>query len=304
VSKAWKSLSDEERTLWEEKARQDKARFHVEKSHYTGPWRVPKKKRSNLDIRTPKRPMSAFLAFSHTHRAEAKRNYPDFSNNQITRLLAKRWKDAPDDEKKKFIDQEFELRQKYLENIAAWRQSQKHELLTQRQIREEMALKEVADRVKETTDEDVECCHANYDQLSYDYYPIVQNPNWSSYPYRYHDDISQIPNYDSRYAYNAETSANIRGGHHDSNTNQPTLHPPSTTDHYLYPQHAYPHFYYSSHYSGLHGSRSYEGMPYYYPPERISSDCQHRIDEYHGKLCKDNDLNDVSKLYLNHPRKS
>jgi hypothetical protein len=262
--------------LWEEKARQDKARFDVEKSHYTGPWRVPKKKRSNLDIRTPKRPMSAFLAFSHTHRTEAKKKHPDLSNNQITRLLAKRWKDAPDDEKKKFIDQEFELRQQYLENIAAWRQSQKHELMAQRQIREEMALKEVADREKETTDEDVECCHANYDQLNYDYYPIVQNPNWSSYPYRYHDD--------SRYAYNAEASANIKGGHHDSNTNQPTLHPPSTTEHYLYPQHAYPHFCYSIHYSGLNGSRSFEGMPYYYPPERISSEYHHRFNGYQGKF--------------------
>jgi hypothetical protein len=272
--------------LWEEKARQDKARFHVEKSHYTGPWRVPKKKRSNLDIRTPKRPMSAFLAFSHTHRAEAKRNYPDFSNNQITRLLAKRWKDAPDDEKKKFIDQEFELRQQYLENIAAWRQSQKHELLTQRQIREEMALKEVADRVKETTDEDVECCHANYDQLSYDYYPIVQNPNWSSYPYRDTGE-SHYSNHQSCYAYAPEASANTREEYN------------SYANYQTYPRHADPSFNYSSTYSGLYGSRSFEGMPYYYPPERISSECQYHFNGCHGKLGYADDKNCIFK-YLSH----
>jgi hypothetical protein len=280
--------------LWEEKARQDKARFHVEKSHYTGPWRVPKKKRCNIDIGTPKRPMSAFLAYSHSHRTEAKQKHPNLSNNQITRLLAEWWKDAPDDEKKKFIDQEFELRQKYLENIAAWRQSQRQELLAQRQIREDLALKEVANGEKETADEDVEYCHANHDQLSYDYYPIIQNATWSSYSYRYHDE-SQIPNYDSRYAYDAEASANIRGGHHDSNTNQPTLHPPSTTNHFSYPQHAYPHFYYSSHYSSLHGSRSYEGMPYYYLPERISSECHYRSNGYLGKLDDIDDLDDIYK---------
>jgi hypothetical protein len=169
--------------LWEEKARQDKARYHVEKSRYTGPWRVQKKKRCNLDIGIPKRPMSAFLAFSHCHRAEAKKKHPELSNNQITRLLAKQWKVAPDDEKKKFIEQECALRQKYLEDITCWRQNQKYEHLTQRQKREEMALKEVADREKEVSPEDVEYCHVNIDSSDHDYYPSVQNPPWSSYYY-------------------------------------------------------------------------------------------------------------------------
>jgi hypothetical protein len=58
VSQAWKEISDEERDTWEELARKDKARYEMEKSMYTGPWKVPAMKRSQKDPNAPKRPMS------------------------------------------------------------------------------------------------------------------------------------------------------------------------------------------------------------------------------------------------------
>ena len=99
VSKAWKTLPDEERETWEEIARKDKARYEYEKSIYNGPWKVPilkkeKKRRSNKknggtvhannDPTTPpvgedeepprspspEKPLSAFLAFANTKRRE------------------------------------------------------------------------------------------------------------------------------------------------------------------------------------------------------------------------------------------
>lgn len=143
VSVAWKELSPEKRKPWEELARQDKARFEVEKSLYTGPWKVIKKKRLQRDPNAPKRPMSAFLAYSHGRRAEVKKENANMNNAAISRALASMWKGAPEDEKKEHIDKEYKLRQKYLTEIAIWRENTEKELNEQRRNREEIAMETV-----------------------------------------------------------------------------------------------------------------------------------------------------------------
>ena len=106
VSKAWKTLPDEERETWEEIARKDKARYEYEKSIYNGPWKVPirkkeKKRRSNKKnggnvqhcnnettppvgeeeepprSPSPEKPLSAFLAFANTKRRELRQRHQD-----------------------------------------------------------------------------------------------------------------------------------------------------------------------------------------------------------------------------------
>jgi hypothetical protein len=127
-------------------ARQDKARFEVEKSLYTGPWKVPAKKRSQKDPNAPKRPMSAFLAYSHAKRAEVKKKSPTMNNAEISRVLAQLWKEAPEEEKKDHIDKEYQLRQKYLSEIAVWRENTEKEFNEQRKHREDIAMKTVVAR--------------------------------------------------------------------------------------------------------------------------------------------------------------
>ena len=58
----------------------DKARYEVEKAMYKGPWKVPANRRTPKDPTAPKRPMSAFLAFSNKRRAALKRQHPDATN--------------------------------------------------------------------------------------------------------------------------------------------------------------------------------------------------------------------------------
>ena len=53
VSKAWKTLPEEEREKWEEMARKDKARYETEKSLYKGPWKVPINTKTTLSKTTP-----------------------------------------------------------------------------------------------------------------------------------------------------------------------------------------------------------------------------------------------------------
>mmetsp|Transcript_1873 Transcript_1873/g.2283 ORF Transcript_1873/g.2283 Transcript_1873/m.2283 type:complete len:418 (-) Transcript_1873:444-1697(-) len=162
VSQAWKELSTDERDKWEEIARKDKLRFEVEKSLYTGPWKVPAKSRSQKDPNAPKRPMSAFLAYSHARRSSVKIKNPGLNNAEISRLLAQMWKEAPEEDKKEHIEKEYLLRQKYLTEIAIWRENADRVIKEERRRREEFAMKTVAARGN--SQEQVEAQHSSYDK--------------------------------------------------------------------------------------------------------------------------------------------
>lgn len=101
-------------------ARQDKNRYDLEKARYTGPWRVLKQRKAK-DSNAPKRPMSAFLAFANSRRAEVKRQMPEADNGELSRALSKLWKDAPVEIRQQYIEEEKEKRKDYLVAIANWR---------------------------------------------------------------------------------------------------------------------------------------------------------------------------------------
>ena len=140
VSEAWKKLPPEERELWEERARKDKARYEIEKSLYDGPWKVPARARTPKNPDAPKRPMSAFLAFSNKRRATVKAENPDASNAELSKILSRKWKEAPEDVKKTYVDEEAELRQKYHEAMAEWRRKEKEAKILRDKEREDRAM--------------------------------------------------------------------------------------------------------------------------------------------------------------------
>jgi HMG (high mobility group) box len=99
VSESWKSLEPKERKLWEDKAEKDKVRYEAEKAMYKGPWKVPSNKRKTKDPTAPKRPMSAFLAYSNSRRAALKREHPKSTNADLSRMLSKSWKELDPEER-------------------------------------------------------------------------------------------------------------------------------------------------------------------------------------------------------------
>ena len=141
VSQAWKDLSDKEREEWEEKGRKDKARYEMEKAMYTGPWKVPVTGRRSKDPTRPKRPMSAFLSYSNRMRSEVKEKHKNAKTAEISRILAQMWKEAPQEEKKEFIDEEFKLRTEYKAAMAEWKEKTEKEAVDQREARESEAMK-------------------------------------------------------------------------------------------------------------------------------------------------------------------
>ena len=140
ISGEWKALEPEERAKWDEKARLDKERYEVEKALYTGPWKIPAKKKSKKDSSAPKRPMSSFLSFSNSKRGQVKEANPGITNAQASKILSRMWKEATEEEKRGHVEREEELRAVYKKEMAEWRSKKEQEETKVREKREEEAM--------------------------------------------------------------------------------------------------------------------------------------------------------------------
>lgn len=107
---------------------------------YKGPWKVLANKRTPKDPSAPKRPMSAFLAFSNKRRAGLKREHPEATNADLSKMLSKTWREAPDELRKKYTDEEAELRSHYKVEMAKWRKKVADERKQERTEREDLAM--------------------------------------------------------------------------------------------------------------------------------------------------------------------
>jgi len=121
----WRNLPPEERVHWDDVAAKDKHRYLMEKSQYTGPWQVTKKK-IKKDPSAPKRPMSAFLHFSLGRRQSIRDQNPDMVNTEVSRVLGEQWRNATEEEKEPFIQREKIERERYKTAIAEWRTENEH----------------------------------------------------------------------------------------------------------------------------------------------------------------------------------
>jgi hypothetical protein len=143
VSQEWKALSPDERYVWEEKARRDKARFYMEKSLYQGPWKIPKKSKDRKDPLAPKRPTSAFLMYSKDKRPAVLEKHPGMTTSGCSSILSKMWKEAPESERRYYLDQDEMLRDEYKKDLAEYKKL----VAMNRQKREEIAMKAVDDGI-------------------------------------------------------------------------------------------------------------------------------------------------------------
>lgn len=65
--------------------------------------------------------MSAYLSFANARRAAVKTQYPDCSNGEISKLLSAAWKDAPEEIKQSFREEEQQKWAAYKEGMKAMR---------------------------------------------------------------------------------------------------------------------------------------------------------------------------------------
>ena len=143
VSEAWKALVPEDREEWELKAEADRARYEEEKANYKGPWKIPAhNKRSTKDPSAPKRPMSAFLAYSNSRRAGLKRLNPKATNSDLSKMLSKSWKELDGEERAKYMEEEAGKRNQYKIDMAVWRKKAAKQKKLERVEEEERAAAE------------------------------------------------------------------------------------------------------------------------------------------------------------------
>ena len=124
VAKEFRNLSNEERAHWEDKAREEKARYAKEKETYKGP-HYARKLRAKKNPLAPKRPMSAFLMFAQNKRKHLQADNPDMSNADISRLLGELWRNASREDKSPYLEREEMERKYYRAKMESWKCDQK-----------------------------------------------------------------------------------------------------------------------------------------------------------------------------------
>jgi HMG (high mobility group) box len=90
---------------------------------YTGPMHVPNK-RIKKPLGAPKRAMSSFLSFSQLMRPEIRLQYPNMKNTDVSSVLADKWHEATEEEKRPHIERELKDREKYHEDMARWKEDE------------------------------------------------------------------------------------------------------------------------------------------------------------------------------------
>ena len=90
------------------------------------------------DPEAPKRPMSAFLAFSNKRRKSLKRQYPCATNADLSKMLAKTWREAPEVIREKYLNEAAALSDQYKVDIMKWREDKKRRKLTRSGMSEDI----------------------------------------------------------------------------------------------------------------------------------------------------------------------
>ena len=101
----------------------DKKRYEEEMKTYMAT--VPEDSTTGKAAQLPKRPMSAYLAYSNKRRAALKRLYPSATNAELSKMLSKAWKEASPDVKGEYLEEEARLRAQYNIAMIPWRHNKK-----------------------------------------------------------------------------------------------------------------------------------------------------------------------------------
>mmetsp|Transcript_9700 Transcript_9700/g.9484 ORF Transcript_9700/g.9484 Transcript_9700/m.9484 type:complete len:797 (+) Transcript_9700:326-2716(+) len=135
----WQDLSPADRLIYEITAEADKARYFEEMARYTGPMHVPNK-RVKKSQGAPKRAISSFLSFSQQMRPEIRALHPNMTNTDVSSILAQKWHEASDEDKRPHIERGLKDREKYHEDMAAWKEGENERIEADKA--QAMALKE------------------------------------------------------------------------------------------------------------------------------------------------------------------
>jgi len=128
VSKAiadeWRILSEEQRQKWVALAAEDRVRYDREMKDYRSVCRSLKVN-PRKDPDAPKRPVSAFLAFSNGRKHAVKKKFPHMTNSDLSREMARQWRDAGPEFRRPYQEREEAQRALYKKKMLMYKLDQR-----------------------------------------------------------------------------------------------------------------------------------------------------------------------------------
>jgi len=116
----WKTLDEEAKEPFAEKAAADAQRFAAEMEDYV-PENGGKKRKVKKDPNAPKRPQTAFFLYAADFRAEVRSGLPDGSTvGEVAKELGRRWGELGDAEKSKYQEQAEKNKAQYEKDMEAY----------------------------------------------------------------------------------------------------------------------------------------------------------------------------------------
>jgi hypothetical protein len=144
--------------------------------------------------------MSAFLKYSQTRRSIVKKDNPDMSNTDVSRLLGEMWRTASDKDRQPYVQQEMEERVAYKEEIKRWKDEQSRMDAASRTSHQNVQrMADYDDRVAASAS--TETAASLEDVESHDDDLRVAQPPQASYPARY-------PHYNYHHSYHSYEGKN------------------------------------------------------------------------------------------------
>jgi len=142
LGERWKSLDDNARAVYEQKASADKARWEAlctqlgyvpetkkaaakkakAAARDASPKREsPKKTKKDKDPNAPKRPRSAYILFSTEQRANVIKDHPEYAPKEVTTELGARWGKLTEEEKKQYQQQNEADKERYKQEMESYK---------------------------------------------------------------------------------------------------------------------------------------------------------------------------------------
>ncbi|KAJ7336546.1 hypothetical protein OS493_011759 [Desmophyllum pertusum] len=99
-----------------------------------GGWPKGKKRKKDFgDLNKPKAPITGYVRFINSRRAEVKQQHPHLLFPEITKILGLEWSNLLQEEKQKYLDEAEDDKKRYIEELKIYQQSEQYQAFMKRQ---------------------------------------------------------------------------------------------------------------------------------------------------------------------------
>lgn len=105
----------------------------IQRSEKVAGQKAKKRKKEFGDLNKPKAPITGYVRFINSRRAEVKQQHPHLTFPEITKLLGAEWSNLLQEEKQKYLDEAEEDKKRYIEELKIYQQSEQYQAFMKRQ---------------------------------------------------------------------------------------------------------------------------------------------------------------------------